>query len=104
MNLPECECYKGRLNQICNGLADIPPEHITIWREQHGLAPIGQDQATWNVTMKSRGLGDTIAKFTHYTGIAKAVQAVSTAVGVDCGCGKRQDAVNQAVPFKDKEQ
>ena len=53
----------------------------------------------WDVSMPSRGIGDTIAKFTHATGIAQAVHAVSTAVGVPCGCGQRQENLNQAIPF-----
>lgn len=45
----------------------------------------------------SRGLGDTIAKFTHATGIDRVVHAV---VGGDCGCKKRQDALNKLIPYK----
>ena len=37
--------------------------------------------------MKSKGLGDSIEKFTSATGIKKAVQAVAKATGSDCGCG-----------------
>ena len=48
----------------------------------------------------SRGLGDTIAKFTHATGIAKAVEVVTEALGIeDCGCGRRQEWVNNLVPY-----
>lgn len=48
----------------------------------------------------SRGLGDTIAKFTHATGIAKAVEVVTEALGIeDCGCGGRQEWVNNLVPY-----
>ncbi len=54
----------------------------------------------WDVSKKSRGLGDTIAKITHYTGISSVVSAVSSAIGVPCGCGERQDSLNQAFPFK----
>lgn len=46
---------------------------------------------------KSRGLGDTIAKVTHATGIAKVVEKV---VGKDCGCRGRQDKLNQLLPYK----
>jgi hypothetical protein len=49
----------------------------------------------------SRGLGDTIAKFTHATGIAKAVEVVTEALGIeDCGCGDRQEWANGVVPYK----
>lgn len=60
----------------------------------------GTEQAEWNVSMKSRGFGDTIRKFTQFTGIDRAVHAVATATGVDCGCGGRQESLNQALPYK----
>jgi len=48
----------------------------------------------------SRGLGDTIAKFTHATGIAKAVEVVTEALGIeDCGCGRRQEWANNLVSY-----
>ena len=50
----------------------------------------------WDVTQPSRGLGDTIAKFTHATGIAKLVKGT---VGSDCGCNQRQQAANQLFPY-----
>jgi hypothetical protein len=41
-----------------------------------------------------RGLGDVIEKITTSTGIKKAVNTVSKAVGKDCGCEKRKEALN----------
>jgi len=49
--------------------------------------------------LKSRGLGDTIEKFTKATGIKKAVDTVAKAAGKDCGCGKRKDALNRVFPY-----
>ena len=47
---------------------------------------------------KSKGLGDTIQKFTKFTGIKKVV---NTIVGKkDCGCNKRKEALNKAFPYK----
>ena len=43
---------------------------------------------------KSKGLGDSIEKFTKATGIKKVVNTVSKITGKDCGCGKRQDSLN----------
>lgn len=43
---------------------------------------------------KSKGLGDSIEKFTKATGIKKVVDTVSKATGKDCGCGKRRDFLN----------
>jgi hypothetical protein len=50
-----------------------------------------------------RGLGDTIARFTQVTGIAKAVETVAKITGKDCGCAGRRAKMNQAVPFKEEE-
>ena len=47
--------------------------------------------------MKSRGLGDTIHKFTTKTGIAKIVDK---ATGGGCGCGKRRETLNSMFPYK----
>ena len=49
---------------------------------------------------KSEGLGDTIAKFTHLTGIDKAVETVVKIAGKeDCGCNKRRKTLNELFPY-----
>jgi len=49
---------------------------------------------------QSRGLGDTIEKFTKATGIKKAVDTVVKATGSkDCGCNKRRDSLNRMFPY-----
>ena len=48
---------------------------------------------------KSKGLGDSIEKFTKATGIKKAVDAVAKATNTDCGCGKRRDTLNRIFSF-----
>ena len=50
----------------------------------------------------SRGLGDSIEKFTQATGIKSVVNKVSSAIGKDCGCGERRDSLNRAFPYKRK--
>lgn len=50
----------------------------------------------------SKGLGDTIEKFTTATGIKKVVETVAKATGTDCGCKQRRDALNRAFPYQDK--
>ena len=45
---------------------------------------------------KSRGLGDTIAKITHTTGIANIVKIITP----NCGCDKRQEWLNKKIPYK----
>jgi hypothetical protein len=49
--------------------------------------------------MKSRGLGDSIEKFTKATGIKSVVNKVSSATGSDCGCDKRRDTLNRVFPY-----
>jgi len=48
---------------------------------------------------KSRGLGDTIEKFTKATGIKTAVDTLTKSTG-GCGCNKRKDALNRAFPYE----
>jgi len=50
---------------------------------------------------KSKGLGDTIEKFTKATGIHSLAQMGARVVGKkDCGCKKRKEALNKAFPYK----
>lgn len=50
--------------------------------------------------MESKGLGDTIAKITEFTGIDKLVDKVTDVLGIeDCGCTRRQEALNQMFPY-----
>ena len=49
-----------------------------------------------------KGLGDMIEKVTEKTGVKWVVDKVSEKTGRDCGCGKRRDKLNKAVPFGGK--
>ena len=50
---------------------------------------------------KSKGLGDSIEKFTKATGIHSLAKAGAKAMGKkDCGCKKRRDALNKRFPYK----
>tara|TARA_B100000902_G_scaffold40517_1_gene48102 strand:- start:3840 stop:4004 length:165 start_codon:yes stop_codon:yes gene_type:complete len=50
---------------------------------------------------KSKGLGDTIEKFTKFTGVKSLAQMGARIVGKkDCGCSKRKDWLNQRFPYK----
>ncbi len=51
---------------------------------------------------ESRGLGDTIAKITHFFKIDVLVEIIFKAFGKDCGCKRRQDKLNKAIPYKKK--
>ena len=48
----------------------------------------------------SRGLGDSIEKFTKATGIKAVVEKVAKATGKDCGCDGRRDSLNRILPYK----
>ena len=52
--------------------------------------------------MKSRGLGDSIEKFTKATGIKKVVDRVSEGLNIPCGCEGRRDALNILFSYKNK--
>ena len=62
--------------------------------------PVGFSNATGLPSHQSRGLGDTVEKFTRATGIKKAVDVVSKAMGKDCGCKGRKDKLNKIFPYK----
>ncbi len=51
------------------------------------------------LNQKSKGLGDSIEKFTTATGIKKVVETVSKATGKPCGCGERRDSLNRKFPY-----
>ena len=56
-----------------------------------------------NYNNPSRGLGDTIAKFTRVTGIDTLARVGARAMGKkDCGCKKRQELLNKKFPYKTK--
>lgn len=86
------------VRKICEGgRTDLSPASQAVWCEWcQNYAATG----VWDTSMKSRGIGDTVAKFTKVTGIAAAVNWVSTATGIPCGCGGRQEALNQAVSYQ----
>ena len=54
---------------------------------------------------KSKGLGDSIQKFTTTTGISALTQFLDNK-GVfgkkGCGCDKRKEKLNKAFPYKNK--
>jgi len=51
--------------------------------------------------MKSKGLGDSIEKFTKATGIKTLAEVTARLAGKkDCGCNKRKNMLNKAFPYK----
>ena len=54
----------------------------------------------FNPKEKSKGLGDTIAKFTNATGIDKLAETLASVAGKeDCGCNKRRKTLNELFPY-----
>ena len=52
--------------------------------------------------MKSKGLCDSIEKFTKATGIKKVTDIVSQGLNIPCGCEERKDFLNNKFPYKQK--
>jgi len=52
--------------------------------------------------MKSRGLGDSVEKFTKATGLKTLTEIAKKATGYkkDCGCNKRKAWLNKQFPYK----
>jgi hypothetical protein len=69
-------------------------------------APASRAAAPAPVVAKvpSRGLGDTIKKFTDATGITRVAKVVERVTGKPCGCGARQKKLNQLVPYATPQQ
>ena len=51
---------------------------------------------------KSKGLGDTVDKFTQVTGIKKLIIKITSWFGVNCGCEYRRQLLNKWFPYKEK--
>ena len=47
----------------------------------------------------SQGLGDTVARLTHATGLDKLAEAYTRITGKDCGCQQRQETLNRLFPY-----
>lgn len=48
--------------------------------------------------MKSKGLGDSIEKFTKATGIKRLADKIPGG----CGCAQRKETLNKLLPYKNK--
>ena len=50
---------------------------------------------------KSKGLGDSVEKFTKATGIKNLVKYTNKVIGKkDCGCNKRKEFLNNLFSYK----
>ncbi len=50
--------------------------------------------------MESKGLGDSVEKFTKATGIKTIVDNVSQSLNIPCGCQQRKNKLNEIFPYK----
>jgi hypothetical protein len=50
--------------------------------------------------MESKGLGDSIEKFTKATRIKNIVDHVSQGLNIPCGCEQRKNVLNKMFPYK----
>ena len=51
--------------------------------------------------MESKGLGDSVEKFTKKTGLKDLMHIAARASGFkDCGCNKRKAWLNKQFPYK----
>jgi hypothetical protein len=48
---------------------------------------------------QAQGLGDSVAEFTHATGLDKLAEKYTEVTGKDCGCSARRDKLNQLFPY-----
>lgn len=72
-------------------------------RSLMGAISAGKDARNKPASTPSRGLGDTISKFTKATGIDKVAKFAAKAVGAeDCGCDGRAETLNKVFPYKNK--
>ena len=55
-----------------------------------------------DIKKRPEGLGDTIAEITRATRIKNIVDHISMKTGKDCGCAKRQAALNKMFPYRNK--
>lgn len=89
----------------------LPLDLCNQYRQRRNLPPLqrstvqsGSPENQWNPDMPSRGLGDSVAKFTHATGLDKVAETVAKAVGKkNCGCHGdkgRQGTLNRLVPYE----
>jgi len=47
-----------------------------------------------------KGLGDTVAQFTHFLGADRVAEKLAKAMGKDdCGCNRRRKALNEMFPY-----
>lgn len=110
LTISKFACLSGRVGVALVMHYDVPlPEaYARLMRDEINLIPrfvAAVESVAETVTMnESRGLGDTVAKITHATGIDKLAALYTQVTGKDCGCTRRQEFLNKLVPYGIKEE
>ena len=93
-----CEQHKRTMSEDMHDLCQRSDRHFAMFYAQRDrrIKPVikFRDEAS-----SHRGLGDTIEAITTATGIKSLMIWLSRRTGRKCGCSKRRDALNQAVPY-----
>jgi hypothetical protein len=88
--------------------AKILVENTQYATEEEALAAIREYMSTVPTqevaSIPSKGLGDTVAKITHATGLDKLAEVYTRITGKDCGCKGRQEFLNKLIPYGVKEE
>jgi hypothetical protein len=97
----------GLLQTALNEYKDLAPrdayfEILGFGEESRTI--VSQTTPLQQVSTQSQGLGDTVAKITHATGLDKLAALYTEITGRPCGCAQRQDALNKLFPYGIKEE
>ena len=95
-------CPRHAMNKTRHlyGLCKTSQKYFELWEDCGDSTQECEKMKNAEKIEESRGLGDTIAKITKFTGIDKLVDGVSKATGKDCGCEERRDKLNERFPYK----
>lgn len=109
LNCPSSYSIISELNK--NYVKSAPPTDIIVTREVFltifkaypdiylsNFTPLTAEEGYTKHGI-SRGLGDTIDKFTTMTGIKEIVNTIKPK---GCGCKKRQEKLNEVIPYEQK--
>ena len=115
-----CDRHKCLKTESLHSLCQFRQDYFDLWEQGIGpmqsMLPEKEEKEEENqhiepsnrgffmgdpdIPIKSRGLGDTIAKITKVTGIKKVVDTVNNALRRDCACKERQSKLNKLVPYE----
>lgn len=86
---------------IASGCSGLSAAKVHKYRQRWESQ--GYELPEIEIPLKSRGLGDTVAKITRATGIDCVARLFTNITGKDCGCKGRQAFLNRLVPYPSEE-